>query len=450
VKVSVSEPVNHEYARNEIDPNPYYKWVVVGVMWLIACLNYTDRMTIFSVFPVLQKQMGLSNIGLALIGSSFLWVYAVFSPVGGYLGDRFPRRRVILGSLILFSLITFATGLARSGNQLVGLRCLLGISEAVFLPPALAYIASYHFDRTRSLANSIALSGLTAGAGFGSWYGGYMTEHYTWRIGFFLLGAAGLIIALLSALVLRPDARVVIAVHAPVVAVEPPGRKILAIVRTPTALSLIFLAFALSLTSWPTHSWLPTYLFENFKLSLTRAGSIVTLFAALPALVGGIAGGILADRWSRHDLRGRMAVQVIGFSVMAPTMLAIGFMPSAAAVSGVLLVYSVARGMLEGNSMPLFCSVLPPNRWSMAYGLYNTAGTLAGSLGIFLVGMQKATWGIGYTLSAMSALLFIALVVTAMTMFRYLTTDIQRQRGVDSASRISASSLQEDPHPLSS
>ncbi len=86
---------------------------------------------------------------------------------------------------MLFSLITFATGLARSGNELVTLRCLLGVSEAVFLPPALAYIASYHLDRTRSLANSIALSGLTAGAGLGSWYGGFMTEHYSWRIGFF-------------------------------------------------------------------------------------------------------------------------------------------------------------------------------------------------------------------------------------------------------------------------
>jgi MFS family permease len=431
--------VSGENARLEIDSNRYYKWVVVGVMWLIACLNYTDRMTIFSVFPVLQKQMALSNIGLALIGSSFLWVYAVFSPVGGYLGDRFPRRRVILGSLVLFSLVTFATGLARTGNELVALRCLLGVSEAVFLPPALAYIASYHFDGTRSLANSIALSGLTAGAGLGSWYGGFMTEHYSWRIGFFLLGGVGLLVAVIAMLVLRADAPVAIA-RTQAVASEPLPGKILAIIKTPSAVSLIFLAFALSLTSWPLHSWLPTYIFENFKLSLTRAGSIVTLFAALPALVGGIAGGVLADRWSRHDVRGRMAVQVIGFSIMAPTMLAIGFMPSAATVAGVLLVYSVARGMLEGNSMPLFCSVLPPNRWSMAYGLYNTAGTLAGSLGIFLVGMQKASWGIGYTLSAMSALLFIALGVTAMTTFRYLATDIRRQREVDGAT----------PQPLSS
>jgi MFS family permease len=414
--------------------NQSYKWVVVGIIWLIACLNYTDRMTIFSVLPVLKNEMGLSDIGLALIGSSFLWAYGIFSPVGGYLGDRLPRRRVILFSLLVFSLITFATGLARTGNELVGLRCLLGISEAVFLPPALAYIASYHSERTRSLANSIALSGLTFGAGLGSWYGGYMTDHYSWRIGFFVLGGAGLLMVATATIILRED--LVIAPGVLEVAIEPPGRKMLAVIKTPTAISLIFLAFALSLSSWPTHSWLPTYMFENFKLSLTRAGSIITVFAALPALVGGIVGGILADGWSRHDLRGRMAVQVVGFSVMAPAMLAIGFMPSAGTVAAVLLVYSVARGMLEGNSMPLFCSVLPPNRWSMAYGLYNTAGTLAGSLGILLVGAQKASWGIGRTLSSLSALLFVALAVTATTMFRYLPTDIQRQRDVEGANRI--------------
>ena len=419
----------------DAESHPYYKWVVVAMVWLIACLNYTDRMTIFTVFPVLKKELFLSDITLALIGSSFLWVYGMFSPLGGYLGDRFSRRSVILASLLIFSGITFATGLARNGGELIGLRCLLGVSEAVFLPPALAYIASYHADQTRSLANSIALSGLTAGAGFGSWYGGYMTEHYTWRIGFFVLGAAGILTVAIATQVLRSD-RAIVPHKATALAIEPFGPKILAILKTPTAASLIFLAFALSLTSWPTHSWLPTYFFEKFGLSLTQAGSNITFYAALPALVGGIAGGILADRWTKRDPRGRMAVQVIGFGVMAPTMLAIGFMPSARSVAADLLVYSVARGMLEGNSMPLFCSVLPPNRWSMAYGLYNLAGTLAGSLGILLVGARKASWGIGLTLSSMSSLLFVALVVMAITMIRYLSLDIRRQREGEAANQL--------------
>ncbi|MBV8707036.1 MAG: MFS transporter [Acidobacteriaceae bacterium] len=383
-------------------------------------------MTIFSVFPALKKEMGFSDIALALLGSTFLWAYAFCSPLGGYLGDRFSRRQVILFSLLIFSLVTFATGLVRNSSQMIELRCLLGLSEAVFLPPALAYIASFHSDQTRSLANSIALTGLTAGAGLGSWYGGYMTEHYSWRIGFFLLGAAGIIVALGAALFLRKDP--VLLPESKASAFQGLGKGALEILKRPTARSLIFIAFALSLTSWPTHSWLPTYLFENFKLSLTHAGSIVSLYAAVPALLGGITGGMLADRWTRYDVRGRMAVQVIGFSVMAPTMLAIGYMRSSQGVAADLLIYSIARGMLECNSMPLFCSVVSPHRWSMAYGLYNLAGTLAGSLGIFFVGVQKGSWGIGYTLSAMSILLFVALVVTGVTTVRYLVPDINRQR----------------------
>ena len=406
--------------------NPNYKWVVVAVMWLIACLNYTDRMTIFSVLPVLKKEMGFSDIALSLLGSTFLWAYALCSPIGGYLGDRLSRRRVILASLVLFSVVTFASGLTRTAAQMIGLRCLLGLSEAIFLPPALAYIASFHGDRTRSLANSIALSGLTAGAGLGSWYGGYMSDHYSWRMGFFLLGIAGISVAGVATLVLRKDAE-----HVPLeeAALEEPFRiKVAGVFKTPTARALIFLAFALSLTSWPTHSWIPTYLYENFKLSLTRAGATITWYAALPALLGGIAGGILADQWTARDVRGRMAVQVIGFSVMAPAMLAIGFMGSARDIAIDLLIYSVARGMLECNSMPIFCSVVPPQRWSMAYGIYNLAGTLAGSLGIFFVGLEKASWGIGFSLSAMSALLFVALVVIAITMVKYLGADTRRQQ----------------------
>jgi len=145
----------------------YDKWVAVAVMWLIACLNYADRMAIFSVLPVLKKEMGFSDVALALLGSTFLWTYAFGSPIGGYLGDRFSRRLTIISSLLVFSGITFATGLVHSPLHMIELRCLLGLSEAVFLPSALAYIAEFHSDKTRSLANSIALTGLTAGAGFG-------------------------------------------------------------------------------------------------------------------------------------------------------------------------------------------------------------------------------------------------------------------------------------------
>src|SRR5208283_5072762 len=100
----------------------------------------------------------------------------------------------IIWSLVIFSFVTFATGFAHSGLQLIGFRILLGFSEAIFLPTALAHIATFHSDSTRSLANAIALTGFPVGAGIGGFYGGFMGDHYSWRTGFYILGIVGLIV----------------------------------------------------------------------------------------------------------------------------------------------------------------------------------------------------------------------------------------------------------------
>jgi MFS-type transporter involved in bile tolerance (Atg22 family) len=112
---------------------------------------------------------------------------------------------------------------------------------------------------------------------------------------------------------------------------------------------------------------------------------------------------------------------------MAPAMLAMGFMPSGGTLTGDLLVYSVARGAMEANSMPLFTRVIAPNRWSSTYGIYNLAGTVAGSLGVLFVGAMKASWGIGYALSSMSVLLFMAVGVMTFALFRFLPGDIAKR-----------------------
>jgi MFS family permease len=409
----------------------HYKWVVVGLLWLVACLNYIDRMTIFTVFPLLKREMGVSDIVLALLGSTFLWAYGACSPLGGYLGDRFSRKQVIIWSLVIFSLVTFATGRVHSGRQLITLRVLLGLSEAIFLPTALGHIASFHSKSTRSLANAICLTGLPVGAGVGGFYGGYMGDHYSWRMGFYILGVVGILVALLLIAFLC-DNPATTAERRTQGAVEIPRErfdwKIVAILKTPTAACMVFLAFALSLTSWPTGTWVPTYLYERFGMSLTKSGLTMALFTYTPALVGSVLGGLWADRWARRDPRGRMSVQIVGLIFMAPAMLAMGFISSGRTLVANLLLYSIARGLMEVNSMPVFSTVLAPSRWSTAYGVYNLAGTLAGSLGVLFVGVMKASWGIGYALSSMSILLFMAIGVMIFVLFRFLAQDIRRRQ----------------------
>ena len=410
------------------ESNRFAKWVVVGLLWLVAVLNYADRMAISSVFPLLKKEMGVSDTALALVGSSFLWVYSLSSPLGGYFGDRFNRKQVIILSLGLFSVVTCVTGFAQNGVQLIACCVLLGVSEAIFLPSALAHIASFHTDATRSLANAICLAGFPVGSGVGVFLGGYMGDHYSWRAGFYFLGIAGIMVAL--ALVLFLPNRPPLAVESGRRADgdschEPPLPKMASILSTPTALCVIALGFALSVGSWPTNTWAPMYLFERFGMSLTRSGFTMAFFTYTPALLGSAVGGIWADRWAKRDCRGRIGVDIVALVFMAPALLALGFMRSGLRVAVCLFVYSLARGMAEVNQMPIFSTVVPPHRWSTAYGLHNLIAGVAGSLGILLVGTLKGWWGIGYGLSALSLFLFVGMVVMHVA-WRHLAADMRK------------------------
>lgn len=416
------------------------KWIVVALLWLVGCLNYVDRMTIYTLFPVIKREMAVSDVVLALLGSTFLWTYAASSPLGGYLGDRFNRKAIILWSLAIFSLITAMTGLAHNGAQLIALRVLLGVSEAFFFPAALAHIAAFHADSTRSLANSIALTGMNAGAGLGGFYSGYMADHYSWRMSFYLLGIAGVLLGLLVWKLLPAAPRVLtgpltspLEVHSG----ESIFRKIRAILGTPTAACMIFLAAALSLSSWPLGTWGPTYLHERFGMSLTKSGATMALFGYTPSLVAGLLGGIWADRWAKSNQKGRLKVQLVCMILMAPAMAAFGFIPAAMLWGCTVALYSGARQALEGNSMPIFSTVMPSTRWSTAYGVYNVAGTLAGSLGVLFVGIMKKTWGIGYCMSFLSIVLFVAIAVILVILSRFVIRDMEtRTRQLGYATRL--------------
>ncbi|HTY22677.1 MAG TPA: MFS transporter, partial [Desulfomonilaceae bacterium] len=127
-----------------------HAWWLVGFMWVAYLLNYGDRQVAFSIFPLLKTELNFSDTQLGLTGSLFLWVYAICSPIAGQIGDRFSKRTLVVLSLLLWSGVTFLTGLSHSASMLLACRALIGVTESLFIPAAIALTASAHGPQTRS------------------------------------------------------------------------------------------------------------------------------------------------------------------------------------------------------------------------------------------------------------------------------------------------------------
>jgi len=172
-------------------------------MWFAYFLNYCDRQAVFAMFPVLKSELGLTDPQLGLTGSLFLWVYGVGCPIAGQIGDKYSKRRLVVLSLAVWSVVTVATGFATSAFMLLALRAAMGVSESLCMPSAIALTAAAHAPAKRSRAIAALSTAQIAGTVGGGWFGGWMAQQGRWREAFFVLGALGLLYALPYALFLR-------------------------------------------------------------------------------------------------------------------------------------------------------------------------------------------------------------------------------------------------------
>jgi MFS family permease len=187
--------------------NPSYKWLVIGMLWLVCFFNYADRQAIFSVFPLLKQHLNLSNVQLGIVGGAFTWMYALFGPFAGSLCDRFSRKSLILGALIFWSLVTAATSICHNYAQLIACRALGGLGEAFYFPAAMSLISDYHGAATRSRAMSWHQSGVYAGTIAGGSISGIFGQYYGWQSSFVAFGIAGIVVAILLSMFLKEAPR---------------------------------------------------------------------------------------------------------------------------------------------------------------------------------------------------------------------------------------------------
>ena len=359
------------------------------LLWPVATLNYLDRLMLTTMRDSIKAGIPMTDAQFGLLTSVFLWVYALLSPSAGYLADRFSRSKVIIGSLFVWSAVTWLTAHAHDFNQLLIARALMGVSEACYIPAALALIVDYHRGPTRSLATGLHMSGLYAGAALGG-LGGVLAEHFKWQSAFNLFGTIGIAYSIVLILTLKEcrEAK-------PSNAENVPAEKIkLAdafgyLFRESSFWALLGYFGLLSIANWAIYGWLPTYMGQQFKLGQGAAGMSATAYIQVASFAGVLIGGAWADRWSRHNPRGRALVPLIGFCAAGPALYwSASTSVLLAAIIG-LVVFGLARGFADANNMPILCQIAPARYRATGYGVLNFAACALGGAMTYVAGALK-------------------------------------------------------------
>lgn len=401
-----------------------YPWVVVALLWGVALLNYMDRQMLSTMKDAMQVDIvelqSATNFGWLM--AIFLYIYGFMSPVSGIIADRLNRKWLIVGSLFVWSAVTYLMGVATTFSQVFWLRALMGVSEALYIPAGLSLIADYHSEKTRSLAVGIHMTGLYTGQAVGG-FGATVAAAYSWHTTFHWFGIIGIAYAVVLMFFLR-DKRTAETADRPLRQPKEPVGVSLKSLLGNVAFWVILLYFAApSLPGWATKNWLPTLFSENLDMPMSQAGPLSTITIAVSSFIGVILGGVLSDRWVQKNLRGRVYTGAIGLGLTIPSLLLLGYGHSIAAVVGAGLLFGIGYGMFDANNMPILCQFVPARQRATAYGIMNMVGVFAGAFITSLLGR----WGDGGNLGAGFAMLAVVVAVALCVQLYSLRPKTDRQ-----------------------
>ncbi len=360
-----------------------FAWLVVALLVPVALLNYLDRQMLAAMKSSMVADIpSIANkADWGLILGSFKWVYALLSPVAGYIADRFSRRWVIAGSLFTWSATTWLTAHVTTFHELIASRALMGISEAFYIPAALALVTDYHVGQTRSRAVGLHQMGIYAGLILGG-FAGHVADTPTlgWRWAFTTCGIIGVIYAVPLLLLLRDAPR-----SAGQTKSQSPKSAAGELLGNRNFLLLVLYFTLPAIAGWVVKDWMPDILKEKFHLGQGKAG-VVAMFVHPASIVGVALGGFLADRWMRRSQRGRIYVSAIGMVLFLPALFAVGNASVQTTAIVGLVVFGLGWGFFDCNNMPILCQIARPDLRATGYGLMNLVSISCGGFG---------DWGFG-------------------------------------------------------
>jgi len=406
-----------------------YKWHVIGMLWWIAFFNYADRQAVFSVFPLLAKEFHLDKTQLGLLGSSFSLVYGLCAPFAGYLVDRVRRKAAILSGLQIWSFICMATALSRNFTQLLIFRAAEGLGETIYFPASMSLISDYHGKETRSRAMGTHQTSVFVGTIAGGFFAGLIGQHFGWRSSFVVFGACGVVLGLPLLRFLREPRRGATDLEgAPAARMSIP-EFLKTIWGTPTVL-LLMAAFACeNFTAMVLFTWMPTFLYERFHMSLAMAGLTATLYVQLTSMIGSPIGGWLADSLRQRLSGGRILVQAIGIFFEAPFAAWCALTGQMHWLIASLICWGLCKGLYEANIFASVFDVIRPEARGAAAGFMNLTGWLAGgSTAPLVVGFLSERIGLSHAMALTSLSYVLASVMLTIAALVFAPRDTERMR----------------------
>lgn len=395
----------------------FYPWLVVALLWVVALLNYMDR----QMLSTMQGAMKLDIVELqkaeafGALMAVFLWIYGFVSPFAGVVADRVSRKKLVVGSLFVWSAVTYLMGYASDFTQLYWLRALMGVSEALYIPSALSLIADWHEGKSRSLAIGIHMTGLYVGQAVGG-FGATIAATFSWHSTFYWFGIIGIAYSVILALLLHDKPKAVDAVAAspdPATLMKKESLwRGLSVVLSTWAFWVILIYFAVpSLPGWATKNWLPTLFEKNLGLDMALAGPMSTITIAASSFVGVLLGGVLSDKWVLRNIRGRIYTSAIGLGMTIPALVLLGFGHSVVAVVGAGMLFGIGFGMFDANNMPILCQIISAKYRATAYGVMNMVGVFAGAAVTHLLGKWTDGGNLGMGFAVLGGIVIVALVL---------------------------------------
>lgn len=419
---------------NKLTEKKWYPWLVVTLLSGVAFLNYMDRQMLSTMrFAMAEDIVEVATSytgpwGWGALMAAFMWIYGLMSPVSGTIADRLNRKYLIVGSLFVWSAVTFLMGYVDTYWELYALRAIMGFSEALYIPAALSLIADIHSGKTRSLAIGIHMTGLYLGqiaGGFGSIFSGLLD----WHTVFLICGLAGIIYSAVLIVCISDPGRE----KSTATKQADPGapsiiRSIMLVLSNMAFWAVLFVFTTLSMPGWATKNWLPELLANvigsNWGMdsgeAMNYAGPIAVISLAGASFIGAMIGGRLSDKWVQKNVRGRVYISSIGLALIVPSLVFMGLGESLLSVILAILCFGIGYGFFDTNNMPILCQFIPSRQRATAYGFINMSGVLGGAA--ITTALGSLSLGEGFAL--LGGVTVLSLIIQ-LTMLRPKTVNME-------------------------